>query len=116
MGSAAEHHLAAHETMADHSVNLHTGLETNLEDIIAVKRLWDQIERPMEPQPCLVDGHWIMARTGAVEGMRLGRLKQWLHRIQIEEGLTTLSEMEAALSKLPYEHGDVEAWPRPVFP
>ena len=48
--------------------------------------------------------------------MRLGRLKQWLHRIQIEEGLTTLSEMEAALSKLPYEHGDVEMWPRPVFP
>ena len=36
-----------------------------------------------------------------VEGMRLGRLKQWLHRIQIEEGLTTLTEMEAALSKLP---------------
>lgn len=116
MGSAAEHHLAAHETMAEQSVNLHTGLKTNMEDIIAIKRLWDQIERPIEPQPCLVDGHWIMARTGAVEGMRLGRLKQWLHRIQIEEGLTTLSEMEAALSKLPYEHGDVETWPRPVFP
>ena len=116
MGSAAEHHLAAHETMAEHSVNLHTGLETNLEDIIAVKRLWDQIERPMDAQPCLVDGHWIMARTGTVEGMRLGRLKQWLHRIQIEEGLTTLTEMEAALSKLPYEHGDVEAWPTPSFP
>ena len=29
-----------------------------------------------------------MARTGAVEGIHKGRLKQWLHRIQVEENLT----------------------------
>ncbi|MCH1616301.1 MAG: CCA tRNA nucleotidyltransferase [Candidatus Poseidonia sp.] len=116
MGTTAEHHLTAHETMAGYNINLHTGLQTSKESVHEVRRLWEQIERTNETQPCLVDGHWIMARTGAVEGMRLGRLKQWLHRIQIEEGLTTLSEMEAALTKLSYEHGDVEAWPRPVFP
>ena len=39
------------------------------------------------------------------EGMRLGRLKQWLHRLQIEEGLSTLEQMEGLLSRTPFEHG-----------
>ena len=57
-----------------------------------------------------------MARTGDIEGVRLGRLKQWLHRIQIEEGINDLAAMEAVLSRLPYEHGAHEDWPQPVFP
>ena len=81
-----------------------------------VVALWKQVDRTEGPQPCLVDGHWIMARTGTVEGIRLGRLKQWLHRVQIEENITTIAGMEAALSRLAYEHGEVDAWPRPVFP
>jgi len=116
MGSAAEHHLAVHEAMANYSVNLHSGLRPTNEMLRQLRDLWGQVEPAGDPQPCLVDGHWIMARTGDVEGIRLGRLKEWLHRIQIEENLTSTAEMEAALSRLPYEHGEVEAWPRPSFP
>ena len=102
--------------MTEHSINLHTGLRTSLDEVEELTMLWKEIEPPAEPQACLVDGHWLMARTGTVEGMRLGRLKQWLYRIQIEENLKTLADMEAALSRLPYEHGEVDSWPRPAFP
>ena len=116
LGSAAKHHLDVHRAMTEHSINLHTGLRTSLDEVEELTMLWKEIEPPTEPQACLVDGHWLMARTGTVQGMRLGRLKQWLHRIQIEENLKTLADMEAALSRLPYEHGEVDSWPRPAFP
>jgi len=116
MGTAAEHHLSIHRTMVEHDVNLHSGLRPTVDAVGEVVALWKQVDRTEGPQPCLVDGHWIMARTGTVEGIRLGRLKQWLHRVQIEENITTIAGMEAALSRLAYEHGEVDAWPRPVFP
>jgi tRNA nucleotidyltransferase (CCA-adding enzyme) len=116
LGEAAKHHLDVHRSMAEHNINLHTGLRTSIDAVEELVSLWEEMGPPAAPQDCLVDGHWLMARTGAVQGMRLGRLKQWLHRIQIEEDLKTIAEMEAALSRLPYEHGEVDSWPRPTFP
>ena len=116
LGPAATQHLYAHQVMAEENINLHTGLRATSEAVDEVMKAWSKLGPTPDKATCLVDGHWIMARTGATEGMRLGRLKQWLHRIQIEENLTTVAEMEVALSKLPFEHGDVEGWPRPVFP
>ena len=69
-----------------------------------------------EPVACLVDGHWLMARTNIGQGMRLGRLKQWLHRRQIEEEVTSIEGMEALLTRTPFEHGAAEDWPTPTFP
>ena len=83
---------------------------------MATMRTWEGLERPPQPAECLVDGHWIMARTGTVEGMRLGRLKQWLHRIQVEENLGRPEQLEAVLSRLPFEHGSPDAWPTLSFP
>ena len=77
---------------------------------------WSTMPQRTDPVPCLVDGHWVMARTGISEGMRLGRLKQWLHRLQIEEGLSTLEQMEGLLSRTPFEHGSPQDWPTPTFP
>ncbi|MEL0331756.1 MAG: CCA tRNA nucleotidyltransferase [Candidatus Poseidoniales archaeon] len=116
MGSAAEAHLAVHKALTSLNINLHTGSQPSVSDVERVVDLWSRIDRSGSTKECLVDGHWIMARTGDVEGIRLGRLKQWLHRIQIEENLTTQQEMATALSKLPYEHGSHEAWPTPTFP
>jgi len=116
LGEAAKHHLDVHRSMAEHNINLHTGLRTSIDAVEELVSLWEEMGPSAAPQDCLVDGHWLMARTGAVQGMRLGRLKQWLHRIQIEEDLKTIAEMEAALSRLPYEHGEVDSWPRPTFP
>ncbi len=65
---------------------------------------------------CLVNGEWIMERTGLEPGIKLGRLKDWLFRIQIERGYTDLSQMETALCTIQWANGDPKEWPRPSWP
>ena len=81
-----------------------------------VQVAWSNLPSRNSPEHCLVDGHWLMQRTGIAQGIRLGRLKQWLHRLQIEQDLTTTNEMESVLSRLAFEHGEHESWPRLAFP
>ena len=63
----------------------------------------------------IVDGHWIMKRTGLGKGVVLGRLKMWLHRLQIERDLPDKQAIESALCGLNWEHGNHEAWPKIEF-
>ena len=65
---------------------------------------------------CLVNGEWIMQRTGLGPGVKLGRLKDWLFRIQIERGYESLDQMETALCTIPWQNGDPKSWPRPNWP
>lgn len=65
---------------------------------------------------CLVDGEWIMKRSGLTAGIKLGRLKEWLHRIQIERGLSTKDDIENVLCTIPWQHGDPKEWPRVKWP
>ena len=65
---------------------------------------------------CLVNGEWIMQRTGLSPGVKLGRLKDWLFRIQIERGYESLDQMETALCTIPWQNGDPKSWPRPNWP
>jgi hypothetical protein len=77
---------------------------------------WMELEPQKTEHLCLVDGHWIMNRTGLEKGIRLGRLKQWMHRLQIEHDYTSLSEMETALSRISWQHSDPTKWPQLRFP
>jgi tRNA nucleotidyltransferase (CCA-adding enzyme) len=65
---------------------------------------------------CLINGDWIMQRTGLSPGIKLGRLKDWLFRIQIERGYESLEQMETALCTIPWQNGDPKLWPRPNWP
>ena len=112
----AEAHLLTLECLAEQEIRLHTGLALDPTGVATVKKRWHTLGPRSEPVPCLVDGHWLMARTNVGQGMRLGRLKQWLHRLQIEENVVTVEGMEALLIRLPYEHGSAEDWPTPSFP
>ena len=85
-------------------------------DALLVHDAWQSLPTRQSPERCLVDGHWLMERTALTEGMKLGRLKSWIHRLQIEEDVTVPSEMEQILARLPYVHGDYESWPRLEFP
>lgn len=60
----------------------------------------------------LANGNWIMRRTEIQTGPRLGALKSWLHRIQIERNLGTLEEIEQVLCTLSWQHGDCSKWPK----
>mmetsp|Transcript_19446 Transcript_19446/g.40938 ORF Transcript_19446/g.40938 Transcript_19446/m.40938 type:complete len:263 (-) Transcript_19446:139-927(-) len=59
----------------------------------------------------LVDGGWIMERTGLEKGVKLGRLKEWLWKLQIERGATTREDMEAILRDIDWQDSDVDTWP-----
>ena len=65
---------------------------------------------------CLIDGDWIMEKTGLGPGIRLGRLKEWLFRIQIERGYQDLAQIETALCTISWNHGNPEEWPKARWP
>ena len=67
---------------------------------------------PLSVRNQIVDGNWIMANTKIKQGRKLGRLKEWLYRIQIENDLATIAEIELVLVKLHWEKSDFESWPR----
>ena len=57
-----------------------------------------------------------MEKTGLGPGIKLGRLKDWLFRIQIERGYTEVSQIETALCTTSWTHGDPKEWPKPKWP
>ena len=61
---------------------------------------------------CLIDGDWIMKRTGLSPGIRLGRLKDWLFRLQIERDYQCIDQMETALCTIPWQNGNPDEWPK----
>ncbi len=64
----------------------------------------------------LMDGNTLSENTGLEPGEQLGRLKSWLHRIQIEQDLATVSEVESALKDLDWKNGHPADWPRVSWP
>jgi len=58
----------------------------------------------------LVNGVLLAEVTGLEPGKRLGRLKAWLHRIQIENDLQSADEVLEALSSLPWDDTPQEDW------
>ena len=84
-------------------------LEERLEILLELEELKTNV------QP-LADGNWIMNQTGLTKGIRLGRLKSWLHTIQIERDITNISQIERILSTLSWENSDFNNWPQLKFP
>ncbi len=67
---------------------------------------------PLKCQEQLIDGKWLMATTNIEQGQKLGRLKEWLYRIQIENDLEKVSEIEEILATLQWQSSDFNSWPR----
>ena len=82
----------------------------------------DFIEASYDVQPNslgnkpLIDGEKLMQVTGLEAGIRLGRLKGWLHRRQIEENLSEVDEVISMLDTLDWESEDPESWPALAWP
>ena len=49
---------------------------------------------------CLIDGNSLSEITGLKPGRRLGRLKDWLHTIQIQRGITNREEVISSLEEI----------------
>jgi len=64
----------------------------------------------------LLDGLKLMEISGLPQGRRLGRLKDWLFRLQIERDLSDGGEVESLICTLSWQHGDENSWPRLAWP
>ena len=64
----------------------------------------------------LVDGHELARAAEMPMGRRLGRLKSWLHRMQIELDLDDTEEILGLLDIIDWQNGDAESWPGPEWP
>ena len=64
----------------------------------------------------LIDGEKLMKFTGLEPGIRLGRLKGWLHRRQIEENLSDADEVISLLKTIDWESEEPDSWPSLAWP
>ncbi len=64
----------------------------------------------------LIDGNTLSQQTGLAAGVRLGRLKSWLHRIQIEGDVKDAADLLTMLDVLPWQEGDCDDWPTVAWP
>lgn len=115
LGEDANIHLRLQHLLLEISASVHgrEPLEGSMTEV-AVK--WSSLGSQKAPSESLVDGHWIMKRTGVEQGVRLGRLKRWLHRIQIEHDITEVNAIELHLSRIAWQHSEPLDWPQLQFP
>ena len=64
----------------------------------------------------LVDGNMLVEATGLEPGPRMGRLKGWLHRVQVERDLSSDDEVLSLLRELDWNDSDHEEWPALSWP
>ncbi len=64
----------------------------------------------------LVDGNMLSHVTGLEPGKRLGRLKGWLHRQQVEEDLSNSEDVLALLDGIAWAETDPNQWPNLSWP
>ena len=76
----------------------------------------DAVERPANEGRALIDGRVLGEETRLEPGARLGRLKDFLHRMQIERGLSNSSEVLGLISEIDWENEDPSSWPKMTWP
>lgn len=67
---------------------------------------------PLTKPEQLIDGNWLMAITNIDQGEKLGRLKEWMYRLQIENDWSTITEVEQCLASINWQSDDFESWPK----
>ena len=94
-------------------------VDSHLELNKALGYQFENIERALQyPSEVsqIIDGNWLMQRTGLSPGITLGKLKDWLFRIQIERGYSNQDDMEAVLCSIPWNLGNENEWPSVNWP
>ena len=87
-------------------------LQYHIEDDFAKK--YHQLEEiNMEP---ILDGNKIFEITGLKPGPKLGSLKDWMFRIQIEKNIHREEEMIKILNSINWNDSEYESWPKLSWP
>ena len=83
-----------------------------MEEIFSLVEELDELPPLRAGRLPLVNGTLLMEKTSITKGKKLGRLKEWLHRLQIERDISNLDEMLDILVTISWQHGDFLKWPR----
>jgi tRNA nucleotidyltransferase (CCA-adding enzyme) len=111
----SKNHLEMEKVIRESGLKIPKMDSVNSEEINVLLHRLEELEPLRAGDESIVDGHWIMQRTGLGKGIVLGRLKMWLHRIQIERDLADSDAVEAALCSLNWEHANDAHWPKVEF-
>ena len=71
----------------------------------------NKIENKSDKRPPLVDGMTLSNITGIQPGPKLGMLKGWLYRIQIEKNITNQKEVLESLENIDWNNENYQTWP-----
>ena len=113
----AEQHLKLEIVLRSQDLSPSMGLSNeSADEVYGLLETLEELGPLKSGNQSLVDGHWLMQRTGLGKGRALGRLKAWLHRLQIERDLANEGEVEAVLCSLHWTEGNHLDWPQLQFP
>ena len=85
-------------------------------DVSAFSEALKIIGAPRAGLSPLVNGHDLSRETGLPPGPRLGMLKGWLYRRQVEDDLVTFDEVIRLLEEIDWEDSDPEEWKKMEWP
>ena len=113
----AEQHLKLEIVLRSHDLSPSMGSSNeSADEVYGLLEALEELAPLKSGNQSLVDGHWLMQRTGLGKGRALGRLKAWLHRLQIERDLANEGEVEAVLCSLHWTEENHSDWPQLQFP
>jgi len=113
----AEQHLKLEIVLRNHDLSPSMGSSNeSADEVYGLLEALEELAPLKSGNQSLVDGHWLMQRTGLGKGRALGRLKAWLHRLQIERDLANEGEVEAVLCSLHWTEENHSDWPQLQFP
>ena len=85
-------------------------LEKSGVDLFDFREAMEQTDNEELIIPPIISGDRLAEVTGLVPGPRLGKLKGWLHRKQIEGALRTDADLIALLSEINWKQSNHEDW------
>ncbi len=97
------------QLLMEYALSKHLGTESKIIPLISELTELPPLRAGRLP---LVNGIWLMEKTGLPKGEKLGRLKEWLHKLQIERDLIDLEQISDMLVTMNWNHGDYNQWPR----
>ena len=84
-------------------------------DTLFNKNIEELGDEEIRLQPIL-NGNKISDITGIKPGPRLGNLKDWLFRIQIEQNILQEDDMVEVLNRINWKDTEIESWPKLSWP
>ena len=117
LAERAEQHLKLEIVLRSRGISPAGGSGSEkADDVYGLLETFEALAPLKSGHASLIDGHWLMERTGMAKGKALGRLKTWLHRLQIERDLADSDEVEAVLCALHWTEENHLDWPKWQYP